>query len=152
MTLLALRHDFLYSFRSSSFLVAFQRRSSRCRVRLALIASGVSHLVIGFDFLFELTFRGATRSNSLVTTLASCSQKSSTLSAGDEKSSDSNNFLSNSRQLIFERFLDFRVTLEIIKGSELYCAENFMRSNGDFRLRRHCSSRLRSNKSKTSFM
>ena len=104
MILLAVRQDFLYSLRSSSFFVTLQRRSSRRRVRLALMASGDSHLVMGFDFLRELTFRGANRSNSLVTTLASCSQKSSTLFAGDEKSSDSSSFLSNSGQLILESF------------------------------------------------
>ena len=111
MILLAVRQDFLYSLRSSSFLVALQRRSSRRRVRLALMASGDSHLVMGFDFLCELTFRGATRSNSLVTTLASCSQKSSTLFSGDENSSDSSSLLSNSGQLILERFRNLRVTL-----------------------------------------
>ena len=74
MILLAVRQDFLYSLRSSSFFVALQRRSSRQRFRLALMASRDSHLM-GFDFFCELTFRGATRSNSLVTMLANCSQK-----------------------------------------------------------------------------
>ena len=59
MILLAVRQDFLYSLRSSSFFVALQRCSSRQRVCLALMASGDSHLVMGLDFLCELTFRGA---------------------------------------------------------------------------------------------